>query len=96
MAAQGFLKTFLDVMGMTATENDPPKQVAQVVRLTSNDTYTLPAHIREVKIISGKAWASYGTHDVVLAWGQRMAFPAHDTIILTSLGSRPVMIELIL
>src|SRR5690606_35256741 len=96
MAAQGFLKLFLDLMRMPITENSPYKQAVQVVSLTSKNSYMLPAYIRQIRVVSGTAWVSYGTQDLVLSWGQRTTFLTDHTVVLTSLSNRPVVVELIL
>ncbi len=94
MVLQGVLKRFQSV-SISYVRNGRVPQIVHQIALTSKDSYTLPSHIREIRIKSGKAWVSHQTQDTILCWGQRMRFPKErGTVVLTGLENRPVVIEL--
>ena len=80
------------ISGQTSVRDDSPRRI----RITEHEARTLPSNVREIRVFSGGAWVSSLGEDVVLCEGQALSLGAKDTsVVVTSTGCKPVVLELL-
>lgn len=80
-----------------ALTGDEPDQRdgARRISVYEVEAYTLPRHVRRVRVVSGGAWISYKREDILLYAGQDMHLhPEQDGVVITAIGHRPVVLDL--
>jgi hypothetical protein len=73
--------------------NAPAPSSLRVV-VTQSENYTLPQQATGLRVRSGAAWISYQREDIILRAGQKMSFEPDQWPAVTSIGRKPVVIDL--
>ena len=72
-----------------------PVIVTRSMTLNKGDVVRLPRAIRDVWVVSGRAWVTYNGKDIVLTNGERASFArGKDAVVITSMGKAPLVLEI--
>lgn len=71
-----------------------PVIVTRSMTLNRGDVYRLPCAIRDMWVVSGRAWVTFDGKDIILNNGERASFKrGKDAVIVTSMGKAPLVLE---
>jgi hypothetical protein len=69
---------------------------SQRMALTERTAYTLPSHVRGIRVISGKAWVTLGREDVIVGTQETFYLrPNQHGTVVTALGRDRLEFDLI-
>lgn len=65
--------------------------------LDKSEVFRIPSSCKELHILAGTAWVTVAGRDIVLTSGEKVSLdPKKDCAILSALGNKPVILEVLL
>ncbi len=65
------------------------------VLISECDSYTLPCRTQQIRVLSGGAWVSVASEDMILAKGETLTLRAdRENVVVTAISRKPLQLEL--
>ena len=95
MAQLTIMNRFSQMMNFALLGAVPTAPLTERLTVKENQHYTVSNPITSIRVLSGSAWISYLGQDIVLKRDETLEIEPHrDIAVVTSLGHKPVELEL--